>query len=229
LAVSSHSFEKYFHQKLRIHKPIYYLPIYAEDFFYRYQESHAGDRTHDISKTNLVFAGNVGEMQSMDTIIRAADLLKGNDNVHFHIVGDGSALNKSKALVKSLSLTNIKFHGRHPLEDMPKFYELADAFLVTLRKDPFISYTLPGKVQSYMAAGKPILAAIDGEAYETIQAAGCGLCCPAEDYEGFAAIISEFAENKSNYHNYGNCANAYYQANFSEKSFFDSLLSLLEQ
>lgn len=224
LVISSRSFEKYFKEKLKIHKPVHYLPIYAEDLFHREQD----EAMRDTTGTNLVFAGNVGEMQSMDTIIKAADLLKDNSDIHFHIVGDGSALEKSIALVKDLTITNVTFHGRHPLEDMPKYYRIADAFLVTLKKDPFISYTLPGKIQSYMAAGKPILAAIDGEAYETIRASGCGLCCPAEDFKGLAGIITEFAKNKSNHRIMGDCAKSYYDANFSEASFFKSLLSLLE-
>lgn len=227
IAVSSRSFEKYFKQKLNIHKLIQYLPIYAEDLFHCEQDGMIRELTLDQTGINLVFAGNIGEMQSMDTIIKAADLLKDNDDIHFHIVGDGSALQKSLALAKYLSLTNVTFHGRHPLEAMPRYYSIADAFLVTLKKDPFISYTLPGKIQSYMAAGKPILAAIDGEAYETIQAAGCGLCCPAEDFKGLAGIITEFAKNKSNHRIMGDCAKAYYNANFSEASFFKSLQSLL--
>lgn len=229
LAISSRSFEKYFKEKLKIHKPIHYLPIYAEDLFRREQDEAMSKPTLNHTGMNLVFAGNIGEMQSMDTIIKAADLHKDNSDIlHFHIVGDGSALEKSIALAKNLSLTNVTFHGRHPLEDMPKYYDMADAFLVTLKKDPFISYTLPGKIQSYMAAGKPILAAIDGEAYETIRASGCGLCCSAEDFKGLADIITEFSKNKSNHRIMGDCAKAYYDANFSEASFFKSLRSLLE-
>lgn len=228
IAVSSRSFEKYFNNKLNIHKPIQYLPIYAEDLYDLKQVDELKEAPLEDTGINLVFAGNVGEMQSIDTIIKAAELLKENSDIHFHIVGDGSALNKSITLAKNLCLTNITFHGRHPLEDMPKYYNMADAFLVTLKKDPFISYTLPGKIQSYMAAGKPILAAIDGEAYETILAAGCGLCCPAEDFKGLADIISAFSNNKSNHRVMGDCAKAYYNKNFSEMSFFKSLLSLLE-
>ena len=227
LLISSRSFEKYFMDKLRIHTPVTYLPIYAEDLFTRSCSEKPNENDKDTDATNLVFAGNIGAMQSMDTIIKAADLLKENSNIHFHIVGDGSYLEKSKNLAQELALNNITFHGRHPLEDMPKYYDMADAFLVTLKKDPFISYTLPGKVQSYMASGKPIIAAIDGEAYDTIQTSGCGLCCQAEDYDGLSQIILKFAYEKSNRQKYGDCSKSYYHSNFSEEYFFKTLLNIL--
>jgi glycosyltransferase involved in cell wall biosynthesis len=221
ILTSSKNFRKYFNQKLNIQKDIRYLPIYAEDLF--------TSRVKDFSgTTNLVFAGNTGEMQSMETIVKAADYVRDHPDIHFHIVGDGSALERSKQLAAELELENMTFHGRHPLEDMPKFYDMADAFLVTLKRDEFISYTLPGKVQSYMASGKPILAAIDGEAADMIMEADCGLCCPAEDDKGLADIILQFSEDKESRRKYGDNAKAYYEANFSSEAFFRSLLDYLK-
>jgi len=167
-------------------------------------------------------------MQSMETIIRAADHVRNHKDIYFHIVGDGSALNRIKQLAGKLALENITFYGRHPLEEMPHFYDMADAFLVTLKKDEFISYTLPGKLQSYMAAGKPILAAIDGAASNTIKEAECGSCCPAEDDRGLAEIIIRFSKDKENRIKYGHNARAYYEENFSSESFFRSLLCYLK-
>ena len=220
ILISSKNFRKYFNEKLKISSKISYLPIYAEDLFTAVNKEISGT-------TNLVFAGNIGEMQSMETIVKAADHVKNHDRIHFHIVGDGSALDRSKKLAEELRLENITFHGRHPLEEMPQFYDMADAFLVTLKKDEFISYTLPGKVQSYMACGKPILAAIDGETSDVIKEAGCGLCCPAEDDKGLAEIILRFSEDKENRQKYGDCSKAYYAEHFSSEAFFRSLLDHL--
>lgn len=223
ILTSSKNFRRYFNEKLNINSHIQYLPIYAEDIF-----SEDADAKNPSETTDLVFAGNIGEMQSMDTIIKAADRVKDHSDIHFHIIGDGSALGRSKLLVSELGLQNITFHGRHPLEDMPKFYDMADAFLVTLKRDAFISYTLPGKVQSYMASGKPILAAIDGEAADVIREADCGLCCPAEDDKGLSEIIIRFSKDKENRRRYGGNAKAYYKANFSSEAFFHSLLEYLQ-
>ncbi|MDD4566106.1 MAG: glycosyltransferase family 4 protein [Eubacteriales bacterium] len=221
ILISSKNFRKYFNKKLNIRDKIKYLPIYAEDLF-------SAEAKDPSETTNLVFAGNVGEMQSMDTVIKAADRVRERPDIHFHIVGDGSALERSKQLAEELKLVNLTFHGRHPLEDMPKYYDMADAFLVTLKQDEFISYTLPGKVQSYMASGKPILAAINGEAADVIREADCGLCCPAEDDKGLADIILQFSDDKENRRRYGANAKSYYKANFSSESFFRALLEYLK-
>ena len=236
ILTSSKNFRKYFENKLKFKGTIEYLPIYAEDLF----QSAAPDISglQDLSEpqdspvpadavVNLLFAGNIGEMQSMETIINAADKLRVHPEICFHIVGDGSALERSKQLAFELKLSSIIFHGRHPLEDMPDFYAMADAFLVTLKRDEFISYTLPGKVQSYMACGKPILAAIDGETADVIQESGSGLCCPAEDAEGFAKIILHFVEEKEKRREYGAQASQYYNAHFSKDAFFSSLTGYL--
>ena len=130
-------------------------------------------------------------------------------------------------MAEELNLSNLTFYGRYPLEEMPQFYAMADAFLVTLKKDPFISYTLPGKVQSYLAFGKPILAAIDGETADLIHDTGCGLCCDAENPEGLAEIILRFARDKESRQIYGDRAKSYNLEHFTQDAFMNSLLRLL--
>lgn len=240
LIISSKNFEKYFNNKLGIFNNIHYLPIYAEDIFssnssYNGKVENETINSSILDEINLVFAGNIGEMQSIDTIIKSCkeilEMQKNNydlQKITFHIIGDGSALEKNIHLAKELGISNINFHGRHPLEDMPLFYNLADAFLVTLRNDEFISYTLPGKIQSYMASGKPIIGAINGETAFVINQSGCGLCCDAEDYKSLAKIILQFASEKENRQKFGDCSRSYYEANFSADSFFTNLISYLQ-
>jgi glycosyltransferase involved in cell wall biosynthesis len=78
---------------------------------------------------------------------------------------------------------------------MPFFYEMADAMLITLKDNKTLSYTLPGKVQSYMATGKPVIGSINGETSCVIEGADCGLCCGAEDYKGLADLIIQFCSS----------------------------------
>jgi glycosyltransferase involved in cell wall biosynthesis len=113
----------------------------------------------------------------------------------FHIVGDGSKLEECKELSKQLELENIVYYGRKPVSEMPKFYGLADAMLLTLKDNKSISYTLPGKVQSYMAARKPIIAAINGEGNRVIKDADCGFCCDAENYKELANLVIRFCDS----------------------------------
>lgn len=215
IMVTSKNFIDYF---INFHKieasKIEYLPQYCEDLF-------ANIKSKDTKEYNYVFAGNVGKVQSVETIIKAANLIKDDDSIKIHIVGDGSNLENCKELVKQYNLTNVIFYGKKPIEEMPKYYAFANAMLVTLSKNDIISKTLPGKVQSYMCAGKPIIAAIDGETQTIISEANCGMCCAAEDYENLAKILIEF-KNKNQTELSNNSRN-YYINNFSKKMFFERL------
>ena len=110
---------------------------------------------------------------------------------------------------------------------MPDFYSMADAFLVTLKANKEISYTLPNKVQSYMATGKPIIGAIDGETRLVIEEAGCGLCCKAEDHIALAGLVRGFAFNTENHSIMGKNARKYYRETFDKKIFMKSLIEFL--
>jgi glycosyltransferase involved in cell wall biosynthesis len=111
---------------------------------------------------------------------------------------------------------------------MPKFYEMADAFLVTLKANKNISYTLPNKVQSYMAAGKPIIGAIDGETKLVIEEASCGYCSPAEDFQALASNIRAFLNETDKHEEYGKQARSYYDSQFSKHHFMKRLTVLLQ-
>lgn len=171
---------------------------------------------------NLMFAGNIGAAQSIPTILNAARLLDAHKELRWHIVGDGSELDNSKKLASELGLDNVIFHGRKPLEEMPKYYAMADAMLLTLTSDPFISMTLPGKAQTYMAVGKPIIAAADGEIPNVLKAASCGYCAKAEDAEGLAQAVRDFLSCEDR-QQLGQNAREYYLNHFTRDMFMDRL------
>ena len=196
---------------------IEYLPQYAEDLF-----EELPIREND-GISNFVFAGNIGNMQSVETILHAAERLI-SEPVRFHIVGSGSDLERLLKLAKDKKIENVIFYGRKPLTDMPSYYRKADAMLVTLKKDHVLSFTLPGKIQSYMAAGKPIIGAIDGETAVIIQNSKCGLVGCAENSEELAKNILKFIHlNRSEKETLGKNARAFYQQNFAEKAFMNKL------
>lgn len=224
IAVSSRMFEKYFQNIIGFDGSITYLPAYAESLFDEIEPNRDSDGV-----TNLVFAGNIGEMQSVETIIMAAGKLRERNDIRWHIIGGGSALERCKMLATEMELENITFYGQRHISEMPLYYSMADAFLVTLKANRIISYTLPGKVQSYMAAGKPIIGAIDGETRLVIDEADCGLCCAAEDYSSLARIVKDFAEQKDKHLHYGANARAYYDEHFRKEDFMEKLVKLLEE
>lgn len=217
IAVTSSMFKEYFKSKLFMNiENIQHIPQYAEDIFAEIEEKK------ENRKFNFVFAGNIGEMQSVETIVKAANEMKEKNNIMFHIVGDGSKLEECILLSKKFKLNNIIFYGRKPINEMPQYYSFADAMLITLKNDKTISYTLPGKVQSYMAAHKPIIGSINGETRRVIKEANCGYCCAADDYKELSKIILEFCDSNQQ-RLMGENGYDYYIKNYSKKSFISAL------
>ena len=220
ILISSKSFSKYFEDEFGICSTTY-LPQYAEETFTPDDCMKTPDENID-----LMFAGNVGAAQSVDTIIRAAALCKDIENLRWHIVGDGKEFFACKELAEELEAPVI-FHGRKPIEEMPTYYAKADAMLVTMKDDPIISLTLPGKVQSYMAAGKPIIGAINGETQRVIAESQCGLCANAEDAEGLASCVRKFicSSNEAFIQN----SIGYYNSNYTKQRFISELQDILSE
>lgn len=216
ILVTSCMFSGYLSKEFGIKKEkIEYLPQYAEGIF-----EQVSPRKAD-GVFNFMFAGNIGIVQSVETIIKAASILK-EEPVKFHIVGGGTDLERLQEMGKDLE--NVVFYGRRPLEEMPDFYAKADAMLVTLTNDPVLSLTLPGKVQSYMAVGKPIIGAIDGETKVTIENAQCGFCGKADNADELAENVRKFIKSEKKVA-MGQNARKYYEENFQEKLFMDKLES----
>lgn len=219
ILITSRSFADYFIGEFGIADTIF-LPQYAENVF----EPEACKKAPD-TYCDIMFAGNVGAAQSCDTIISAAKLTREVPNIRWHIVGDGSELDRIKEAASGLD--NVIFHGRKPLDEMPKYYAMADAMLVTMSKDLISSNTLPGKVQSYLAAGKPIICAADGETARIIQDAQCGFCGEAGNAEQLAAnavLLSKIEKYKM-----ADNSRHYYEQYYNKKTFFHALLACLEQ
>ena len=221
ILVSSRGYAEYFREKFQIEN-VRYLPQYAEDLF-----GELPQPTEEKQTVDFLFAGNVGSGQSVETIVEAARLLKNERTIHIHIVGGGISLEKCRILAEGLP--NITFYGRQKLEQMPRYYAMADVFLVSLVKDPVLSMCLPGKVQSYLAAGKPVVGAIDGEAARVIREAECGMCAPAEDPETLAELIRRMAAQPELRKQYGENARRYYRAHFQKEKFISDLAAVLQE
>lgn len=226
ILVTSSMFEDYFRNILQLDSiNIRHLPQYAEDIFTQKEDDSLTEIASTIENReyNFVFAGNIGDMQSVETIIKAANELNENKNIIFHIVGDGSKSEECRKLSADLGLDNVIFYGRRSVDEMPTFYRMADAMLVTLKNNKVLSYTLPGKVQSYMAVGKPIIGAINGETRRVIHDAQCGFSCEAEDYKALADLIKQFC-NTDKKLEMGKNAAKFYNKNYSK----DKFLTILE-
>ncbi len=142
---------------------------------------------------NLMFAGNVGESQSFGTLINAAVILKKRGlDINWVILGKGRMLDSIVAKVKTLNIDqSFFFLGLFPSIEMPKFFSCADALIVSLKKDSIFALTIPSKIQSYLACGRPIIASLDGEGAKIIEEANAGFTSPSENEIMLADSISK--------------------------------------
>ena len=138
---------------------------------------------------NIMFAGNIGEAQGLETVIEAADLLRDLHDVQFVIVGDGIALARLQQAAQARHLTNVRFLGRYPAHAMSRLYALADVLLVHLKDDPLFRITIPHKTLAYLATGKPILAAVSGDVAELVTGEGVGVTCSPSDPAALAETV----------------------------------------
>jgi glycosyltransferase involved in cell wall biosynthesis len=125
-----------------------------------------------------------------------------------------------------------QFHllGRYPLETMPYFFDRADALLLSLKKDPMYAYTAPGKLASYLASGRPILATLDGEGADIVDRAGAGISSPAQDPDALAAaIIKMYQMSKQERDALGANGRRYCEQHFEREKLFDQLEEIFRE
>lgn len=144
----------------------------------------------------VMFAGNIGEAQDMESMMAAALALKDERDIHFCIVGDGRKRTWVEEYVKEHGLKGtVHLMGRHPMELMPAFFAAADVMLVTLKDSRIFNRTAPAKLQAYMSAGKPIAAMMNGEGASAVAEAECGYSVPAGNSEALADLLLRMRES----------------------------------
>ncbi|MGZ5179180.1 MAG: glycosyltransferase family 4 protein [Ramlibacter sp.] len=143
---------------------------------------------------NVVFAGNLGTVQALDTVLEAAERLQANPDIRIVLVGAGSRSEWLQQQVEQRNLRNVRLPGKFPASSMPALMERASALLVSLARGPILAQTVPSKVQSYLASGRPIIAALDGEGALVVSESGAGVCCAAEDAAGLTSAILQLRD-----------------------------------
>lgn len=166
-----------------------YWPQYAEDFYQPNQEKSVLIPQNGIF--NITFTGNIGTAQGLDTLPLCAKRLKEKGKiVRFNIVGEGRNKDNLINFVKKCRVEDyFNFIDWQPVTDIPKILAASDVAYLSFANNLLYSYTIPAKLQSYMACGMPILAAACGETQRIIEAAECGLCCAVGDDEALCDLI----------------------------------------
>ncbi len=224
--IQSNGFREYILNQGISNDKILFYPNPTEDFYKPLLEVKEYQEFFKKDNFNIIFAGNIGEAQSFLTIIEAINNIK-ELHVKVIVLGDGRYKETALNLIKDKGLeSHFNFLGSFPPTEMPKFFSHADALLVSLKKDKIFSLTIPAKIQSYLACGKPIIASIDGEGAKIVNDAKCGVTSSAEDSIALSNAIKELmALDKSTLNHMGNNGRAYYEKEFDR----EYLLQKLEQ
>lgn len=161
------------------------IPQYCEDFYAVPQHDPALEARFG-GRFNLVFTGTMTPAQSLDMVLRAVldARAAGAADLHLLLLGDGMSREALETLARELNAGDaVTFYGSVPAREIPKFTALADALLISLSDSPDLGLTVPGKLASYMAAGKPVIASMNGAGHAAVQESGGGLVSPACDQQ----------------------------------------------
>ena len=177
---------------------------------------------------SVVFTGNVGIAQGVDVMLEAAKLLLAYPEIRLIVFGQGSRWDWMREQIALLGLTNVHLPGRYPVSAMPAVLQKASALLVTLKDTPIFAQTIPNKIQAYMAAGRPIVASLNGEGSRIVAEAGAGLCVPAGDAQALAeAVLQLYKLPQEQLAAMGKRARSYYNVHFDHELLLDQLVERL--
>jgi len=173
----------------------------------------------------VLFAGNIGRAQDIPTILSAAEKLKQEREIHWVILGDGPMRPWAEERIRARGLEKtVHLLGRYPEQAMPRFFSLADVLLVTLKKDPVFAITIPSKVQPYLACGRPIAAALEGEGARVIHESGGGVAVAAGDADALAEVVLKmYGMPKSDLESMGRHSREYSERHFERNTLLDKL------
>lgn len=220
--------ESFLRQIIKHNKNTIYFPSWPETIKIIKLNNELEDIKLDKFKNyfKIVFTGNIGQAQDFDRIIKLAKILK-EENVIFIIVGKGRKFEYFEKIKLLDNIDNIIFMGNYPLEKMSYFHEIADALILTLNSGDALNKTIPGKLSTYMMAGKPIIGVIDGEAKNIINVSKSGICLDLSDDKHIEKIKTFVNLDKQELKILGNNANTYAVKFFNKQKILNDLINIL--
>lgn len=208
------------------------IPTWADEDVYRQDEPDAefGHINGLHNKFNIVWTGNIGNFQALDVVLRCAKRLQELPDVQFVFVGEGVQAEPLREQAEAMNLTNVVFKGLRPKSEMPQFLAWAGASLVHLEKNPLFEITIPGKTYGYMAAGRPILCGVEGNAADLIEGAGCGLTFESENDLQMSECILQLLNMSSEHRlQMGECGRRLFLQRFTKAASIQKTAEILER
>ncbi len=223
ILLQSHSFLDRF-KKYNIKNSLSYFPAWAEfDSEKQFDEELITQFNPSDGALNIIFTGNIGEVQNFDNVIKAAIILK-NANIRWIIIGSGRYQNKLIERCKSNDIKNIFFLGQKKPNLIKFYHSIADILFITLKSGEAISSTIPGKFQTYLSCNKYILGFINGETKNIIEKIKIGSVVHPEDYESLAKEILRLEYNRSLLKIKNNIGTSYLKENYDKNKILNSLV-----
>ncbi len=144
---------------------------------------------------NIVYAGNHGRSQALDTVLDAAAIIQQQRrDLRVHFYSDGIEAERLRRRAKEMGLATVEFHGHVPREEILAAFTDADALLLHLADGPLFEITIPSKTQVYLAMGRPIVAGVSGETAELLRQSGAALVAPPQDAPALAETMCAMAD-----------------------------------
>lgn len=208
-----------------------HFPNWAENLYQPLTAAPASVQQEMPDGFRVMFAGNIGSAQSFETILGAAERLKNHREIQWVILGDGNMKSWVAEEIERRGLEQ-QFHllGSRPTDTMPGYFAAAHALLVTLRAGPVFALTLPSKIQSYLACGKPVIAALNGEGASLVTDSAVGISCAAEDPDKLAAAVLALYQMPAEQRlAMGVNARSYFEKNYDREMLLDRLDQLMSK
>ena len=216
-----------------VDKPKKYIDLLngAPDDFFEVEESNVSiDGLPNLDDKFVVFfSGNHGIAQAMDTLIKAADMLKESNKIHFLFVGNGICKPAMIEMSKEFGLTNTTFLGSQPRNDMPHIISMASLCVVPLQRLPIFEHAMPSKMFEYMARGKPIILSVQGEAKTLLEKSGGGICIEPECHEELVDTILLLSNNENKMSQMGIAGREFVRNNYKKSVIIENFSKALKE
>ncbi len=166
---------------------------------------------------NVIFAGNMGRAQALESVLDAAKIVADQKpEIQFVFIGSGVCVDGLKQKAADMGLTNVLFLSRLPVSEIGEILNLADVLFVHLKKDSLFEITIPSKIQSYLAAGRPVLIGVSGDAASLVRQANAGLSCEPENTDSIAeTVLTLYAMPKDDRERMGENGKQFYEKHLS--------------
>jgi len=170
---------------------IHIIPNWANEELFRPlpRDPALGEREQFNETFNIMYIGNIGTAQGLDVVIQTAGQLRDLADLRFVIIGDGVDRDRLSHAAATQGLSNVRFLGSRPQNQAAQYLAWADAALIHLKDAPMYLVTIPSKTYAYLACGRPVLAAANGDVAELITDLMAGIVCPSDNPTAMAQSV----------------------------------------